>query len=85
MDAASSVVSTLVEKSAARALLALKCPARKITSWRLPRSFADSSEAVHEAGSCGDLSAGVTSRSDAAPVPAWSSVATASAASARKS
>ena len=50
VEAASSVVSTLVEKSAARALLALKWPARKITSWRLPSSFADSWEAVHDSG-----------------------------------
>ena len=50
-------------KSAASALLALKWPARKITSWRLPSSFVDSWAAVHDAGSCGDLSAGVTSRS----------------------
>ena len=70
-------MSRLVAKSAASALLALKWPARKITSWRLPSSFVESCDAVQEAGSCGDLSAGVTSRSAAAPVPACSSVRTA--------
>ena len=41
-EAASSVVRRLVVKSAASALLALKWPARKITSCRLPSSFVDS-------------------------------------------
>ena len=51
-------------KSAARALLALKWPARNIMSWRLSSIFERSALAVHDAGSSGATTVGRDERID---------------------
>ena len=83
VEAARSLVIRFVAKSAASVLLALKCPARKTTSWRRENSAAPRSVAFHEFSGATPLAA--MSWSGAAPVPDSSSVVTALATSARKS
>ena len=79
------MVRTLVLKSAASALPALKWPAMKIRSWREPSRAVFIAAAVHEAGSVGEMLFGAIRVSPGFPVPAERSVWTAPAASARKS